>query len=186
MAQRGYQVSLHEKRGDMRLEEIDAGRSINLALSSRGLMALDRVGLKEIILKECIPMHGRLIHPLGGTPFLSPYSGRKEDYINSVSRGGLNITLLNLAEAQSNIQLHFNSKCTNVDLATAKVTFKDHTTGKTWEEEGEVVIGTDGAGSVVRMEYDGENYITVVLLFSKFSAARLQGIEHPACRWWWI
>ena len=72
LAQRGYQISLHEKRGDMRKANVDAGRSINLALSKRGLLALERVGLKEDILKECIPMRGRMIHPLGGDSFLSP------------------------------------------------------------------------------------------------------------------
>ncbi len=150
LAQRGYKVSLHEKRGDMRLEEMDAGRSINLALSSRGLLALERVGIKEAILKECIPMHGRLIHPLGGKPFLSPYSGRKEDYINSVSRGGLNMALLDKAEALDSITLHFNSQCKSVDLENAKAVFENRVSGKILEEEGAVVIGTDGAGSVVR------------------------------------
>lgn len=150
MAQRGFKVSLHEKRWDMRKEEIDAGRSINLALSSRGLLALDRVGLKEDILKECIPMRGRLIHPLGGETFLSPYSGRKEDYINSVSRSGLNIALLNKAEGMENVALYFNSNCKGIDLATATARFKNEETGEEREEQGEIVIGTDGAGSIVR------------------------------------
>ena len=39
LGQRGYDVELHEKRGDMRKETMSAGRSINLALSPRGLMA---------------------------------------------------------------------------------------------------------------------------------------------------
>ena len=86
MAQRGFQVVVYERRPDMRKGVEDAGRSINLALSSRGLMALERAGIKETVLKECIPMRGRMIHPLGGNPFLSKYSGRAEDYINSVSR----------------------------------------------------------------------------------------------------
>lgn len=150
MAQRGFKVSLHEKRWDMRREEIDAGRSINLALSSRGILALDRIGLKEAVLEECIPMRGRLIHPLEGKPFLSPYSGREEDYINSVSRGGLNIALLDKAEGMENIALYFNSNCKQVDLATATATFENKVTGELKEEQGEIVIGTDGAGSIVR------------------------------------
>ena len=150
MAQRGYTVSLHEKRSDMRKEDVDAGRSINLALSSRGLMALEKVGLKERVLKTCIPMHGRLIHPIEGDNFLSRYSGREEDYINSVSRGGLNITLLETADEFDNLTIYFNSKCERVDLKGAKATFKNIVTGETIEEQGEVVIGTDGAGSIVR------------------------------------
>jgi len=150
LAQRGYQVSLHEKRSDMRREDVDAGRSINLALSSRGLKALARVGIKPAILEECIPMHGRMIHPLGGEPFLSRYSGREEDYINSVSRSGLNIALLDEAEKLPNIKLHFESNSSKINLEEASATFEDKETGKTWEEKGAVVIGTDGAGSIVR------------------------------------
>ncbi|MFK8005195.1 MAG: FAD-dependent oxidoreductase [Saprospiraceae bacterium] len=150
LAQRGYQVSLHEKRSDMRREDVDAGRSINLALSSRGLKALERVGIKSTILEECIPMHGRMIHPLGGEEFLSRYSGREEDYINSVSRGGLNIALLDEAEKLPNIKLHFESKCSKVNLEEATAIFENRTTGEKWEEKGTVVIGTDGAGSIVR------------------------------------
>ncbi len=163
LAQRGYKISLHEKRPDMRKADIAAGRSINLALSNRGLMALDRVGLKEAILKECIPMNGRLIHPLGEDAFLSPYSGRSEDYINSVSRGGLNITMLNLAEGMDNIEIHFNSNCQKVDLKAATATFKNAATGAISEEQSDIVIGTDGAGSAVRRSMMAD---TTELLFN--------------------
>ncbi|MEO0473463.1 MAG: NAD(P)/FAD-dependent oxidoreductase [Bacteroidota bacterium] len=148
MAQRGFQVALYEKRSDMRKGVEDAGRSINLALSARGLMALDRAGLKESILQTCIPMRGRMIHPLGGEAFLSPYSGRPEDYINSVSRSGLNITLLDEAEKHPNISLHFDAGVQKVDLEAAKIHFQQN--GEWQEDQGAVVIGTDGAGSVVR------------------------------------
>lgn len=163
MAQRGYQVSLHEKRPDMRREDVDAGRSINLALSSRGLKALKRVGIKEAILEECIPMKGRMIHPLGGESFLSPYSGREEDYINSVSRGGLNIALLDEAEKLPNIEIHFESKCVDIQLEKAEATFENRKTNKTWTDKGEVIIGTDGAGSIVRRSMMGR---TTQLLFN--------------------
>ena len=150
LAQRGYQIHLHEKRSDMRKEDWEGGRSINLALSSRGLLALERVGLKDVVTEECIPMRGRMIHPLGGKPFFSPYSGRSEDYINSVSRSGLNIKLLDEAEKMPNISMHFNSQCTHVDLEGAKVSLKDTETGEESTAAGSIVIGTDGAGSVVR------------------------------------
>ncbi len=163
LAQRGYQVSLHEKRSDMRKEDVDAGRSINLALSNRGLKALERVGIKEAIMEECIPMKGRMIHPLGGEKFLSRYSGREEDYINSVSRGGLNIALLDEAEKLPNIQIHFESKCTNVNLEEAIATFTNGKTGESWNDEGAIIIGTDGAGSVVRRSMMGN---TTKLLFN--------------------
>lgn len=149
LAQRGFKIALYEKRWDMRKKQIDAGRSINLALSDRGLMALDSANLKEAVMDNCIPMRGRMIHPLGETPFLSPYSGRPEDYINSVSRPGLNMTLLDAAEGYDNIEIFFDADVTNVDLKAAKIQFKD-AEGTIQSDEGNLVIGTDGAGSVVR------------------------------------
>jgi kynurenine 3-monooxygenase len=150
MAQRGYEVDIYERRGDMRLDIVEPGRSINLALSSRGLAALDKIGLKGDVLKECIPMLGRLVHPLAGAPFLSRYSGREEDHINSVSRWGLNVALLNLAAKEPNIRLFFNQQCLGVDLEQATATFKDTVTNSKITVSGAVVIGTDGAGSAVR------------------------------------
>jgi kynurenine 3-monooxygenase len=163
LGQRGFKVELHEKREDMRKADISAGRSINLALSPRGLMALERAGLKEEVLKYCIPMYGRMIHPMDGEPFLSPYSGRESDYINSVPRGGLNCILLDEAEKMDNIRIHFNSTCTKVDLKTAKATFKNKETSESIEVQGDIVIGTDGAGSVVRRSMMGQ---TTRLLFN--------------------
>ncbi len=150
LGQRGYQVELHEKRSDMRKEEISAGRSINLALSPRGLLALDRAGLKEEVLKYCIPMYGRMIHPMNGKPFLSPYSGRESDYINSVPRGGLNCILLDEADKMDNVHLYFNSNCTQVNLEKPLAIFENNITQKTTEIQSDIIIGTDGAGSVVR------------------------------------
>ncbi len=163
LGQRGYNVELHEKRNDMRQEEMSAGRSINLALSPRGLMALDKVGLKEEVLKNCIPMYGRMIHPVKGEPFLSPYSGREGDYINSVSRGGLNCILLDEAEKLDNVTIRFNSNCTKVNLETAEATFKNSADSKIIEVQSDIIIGTDGAGSVVRKSMMGQ---TTRLLFN--------------------
>lgn len=150
MAQRGFEVSLHEKRSDMREEAWEGGRSINLALSARGLMALERVGVKEDILKECIPMRGRMIHPEEGGLRFSPYSGRQEDFINSVSRSGLNIRLLDKAEEMANLKIHFHSGCKKVDLEEGVAHFYNTQSGDTYSEKGDLVIGTDGAGSAVR------------------------------------
>ncbi len=162
LAQRDFKVSLYEKRSDMRKAEAAAGRSINLALSSRGLLALEQAKLKETVLKNCIPMRGRLIHPLGGKPFLSPYSGRPDDYINAVSRPGLNMTLLDEADKYDQIDIKFNAPVLAVDLKAAKIKYKD-ATGNIQYDEGEIVIGTDGAGSVIRKSMMGH---TTELLFN--------------------
>ena len=150
MAQRGYQVTLIEKRPDLRKVTQDAGRSINLALSDRGLRALRLAGVVEEAKKLCIPMLGRMIHDREGNTFLSPYSGRPSEYINSISRPGLNILLLNEAEKMPNVTLHFNSACTEVDLENATATFEDYNTKEIYTFEGDILLGTDGAGSAVR------------------------------------
>jgi len=161
MAQRGFEVKLYEKRDDMRKGVEDAGRSINLALSARGLMALEMAGLKKAILEECIPMRGRLIHPKGGEAFLSKYSGREEDYINSVSRPGLNLRLLKEADKFDEVKIEFNTKVIEVDLKEARIKYIQN--GEEFEDQGTIVIGTDGAGSVVRRSMMGK---TTSLLFN--------------------
>lgn len=162
MAQRGYEVVVFEKRPDQRNSEFLGGRSINLALSNRGLQALEMVGFKEEILKDCIPMHGRMIHPLNGESWNSPYSGRAQDYINSVSREELNMSLLEAADQFDNLTVHFEVKVTHVDIEHARVNYQDKN-GQAQIEEAAVVIGTDGAGSAVRKSLMGQ---TTRLLFN--------------------
>ncbi len=150
MAQRGYQVTLVEKRPDLRKVTQDAGRSINLALSDRGLRGLRLAGVEKAAKKQCIPMNGRMIHDKAGNTFLSPYSGRKGEYINSISRPGLNMLLLDEAEKMPNVKIIFNQACETVDLENASATFKDFNTKKETLITADVIFGTDGAGSVVR------------------------------------
>ena len=149
MAQKGYPVQLFEKRPDMRQVDISAGKSINLAISNRGLKALGLVDLQDEIRQLTIPMYGRQIHELGGNLSLQPYSGRSQNYINSISREGLNIALLNKAETFDNLEIHFNAPCVHVDLKNATVTVKNEK-GKERMIEGSIVFGADGAGSVLR------------------------------------
>lgn len=145
LAKRGMKVDVYEARGDMRKEAMTAGRSINLALSDRGIAALSEVGMDEYMLAEAVPMYGRMIHsPTGGTKLL-PYSGRQGEFINSVSRGGLNIALMNEADQSNNVALHFNERCVDIDFETGQVTFSNGQTVRT-----ETIIATDGAGSAVR------------------------------------
>ena len=113
LARRGHRVSIYERRGDMRREKIVAGRSINLALSDRGIKALNEVGIAEEVLQIAIPMKGRLIHGLQGTAVLQPY-GKEGQAINSVSRGELNKKLMDLAEAKG-IRLYFNHRCVAIN-----------------------------------------------------------------------
>lgn len=145
LAKRGIAVDVYEARGDMRDEEVAAGRSINLALSDRGITALREVGMDEYMLAEAVPMYGRMIHSVTGETKLLKYSGREGEYINSVSRAGLNIALMDAAEKTGNVKFHFNERCVGFDCSTGEAKLQS---GKT--VKGDTVIATDGAGSAVR------------------------------------
>src|ERR1043165_5784066 len=116
LARRGFRVDLYERRPDMRKESISAGRSINLAVSTRGLYALRQVALEDEILKQAIPMRGRMIHSLTGDLNFQPYGKDDTEYINSISRAGLNKTLLTMAEETGSVRIFFNQKALSVDL----------------------------------------------------------------------
>ena len=150
LAQHGFNITLIEKRPDLRKVSLDAGRSINLALSDRGLRGLRLAGVEEAAQELLIPMTGRMIHEKSGNTFLSPYSGREGEHINSVSRPGLNKLLLNEAEKMPNVEIIFNQSCTNVNYESPSATFEDYETGKETTFTADVIFGTDGAGSVVR------------------------------------
>ncbi|MFC7357663.1 FAD-dependent oxidoreductase [Jejudonia soesokkakensis] len=150
LAQRGYKITLVEKRPDLRTQHQDAGRSINLALSDRGLKGLRLAGVEEAALQLCIPMYGRMIHDMEGNTFLSKYSGRANEYINSISRPGLNMLLLDEAEKMPNVTIIFNKGCKSVDLENGSATFKDYPTNEEVTYTGDIILGTDGAGSSVR------------------------------------
>ena len=149
LAQKGYRVSLYEKRPDMRKVTVSAGRSINLALSDRGFRALRMVGLEEKIREQVVPMYGRMIHDLDGKTTLVKYSGREGEYINSVSREGLNVALLNEAEKMG-VPINFNADCKEVNLDNDQLKFRDIKTNKIHICDAGIVIGCDGAGSVIR------------------------------------
>src|SRR5215471_13476904 len=117
LARAGWRVRVYERRPDPRAKGYAGGRSINLALSARGLSGLAGVGLdKHILEHDVIPMRGRMIHPVSGPLAFQPYSADPKDAINSVSRGGLNITLLDLAARERGVEFVFDRPCLDVDL----------------------------------------------------------------------
>ncbi|VAV86150.1 Kynurenine 3-monooxygenase, partial [hydrothermal vent metagenome] len=162
LGQRGYNVSVYEKRPDLRKVDISAGKSINLAFSNRGIKAMKMVGIQNKVKPLCIPMNGRMLHDKKGNTKLSNYSGRNHEYINSISRGGLNALLLDEAEALDNVSLFFNKKCKHVDFEKTTASFYDYVTKSEFTEDADVIIGTDGAGSILRQSY----YLEKKFLFS--------------------
>src|SRR6185295_11972266 len=113
-AKRGYNVELYERRPYMRVHDVGGGRSINLALSTRGIHALEAIGVADEVLGDAIAMYGRMIHNLEGRLDLQPY-GVGNQAINSISRSGLNIELMNAAE-RVGVTIHFSSRSNHVDL----------------------------------------------------------------------
>ncbi len=145
LARKGFQIELHERRPDMRKTGAAGGRSINLAVSSRGLMALEEVGLRDKITPITIPMRGRMVHdPAGKTDFI-PYGQNEGEHINAMSRGLLNIALLDAADTYKNITTRFGRHCTGYDATSAILSFADGAT-----VEAGIVIAADGAWSAIR------------------------------------
>ena len=161
LGQRGYRVRVLERRGDMRQKDVDSGRSINLALSERGIYALRTAGLMEEVEKLLIPMRGRQLHLANGSEEFSPYGQREEEVIYSVSRELLNCLMMTAAEKHPDVQVVFDRKATRIDFEGNRITLQDTLTEELTEHEFEILIGADGAGSKVRqamMEVtDGES-----------------------------
>lgn len=146
LSRRGHRISVFERRGDVR-HTSDEGRSINLALSTRGLRALDQVDLAEPVKALAIPMHGRMMHDLTGKLSFLPY-GKEGQYINSISRSGLNRMLVDRAETEG-VEFFFGHRCTRVDLERTRATFSAGPK-KLPPRQFDLIVGADGAFSAVR------------------------------------
>ena len=148
MGRRGYDVDLYERRADPREGNIVGGRSINLALSTRGIHALEQLGIADEVLRHAIPMRGRMIHDKSGDLHFAPYDVDPTKCINSIGRAALNTTVIEAAQRYSNVRVHFNHRCTDADLDTPTVELETENGQLT--AQGDAVIGLDGAFSAVR------------------------------------
>jgi len=166
LGRRGYDVDLYERRADPREGNIVGGRSINLAVSTRGIHALEQLGIADEVLQHAIPMRGRMIHDKSGNLHFAPYDVDPNKHINSIGRAALNTTVIEAAQRYPNVRVHFNHRCTDVDLTEA-VCYLETENGQVIKARGDAVIGVDGAFSAVRQsmqkklekfEYD-ENYL---------------------------
>ena len=168
LGRRGYEVDLYERRADPREGNIVGGRSINLAISTRGIYALEQIGLADEALRHAIPMRGRMIHDRSGELHFSPYDVDPKKCINSIGRAALNTTVIEAAQRYPNVHVHFNYKCTHVDLETATAHLVDSSVEAgvspaiAIPAQGDAVIGVDGAFSAVRqsmqMQISGFEY----------------------------
>jgi kynurenine 3-monooxygenase len=148
LGRRGYRVDLYERRADPREGNIVGGRSINLAISTRGIHALEQIGIAGEALRHAIPMRGRMIHDKSGALHFAPYDVDPKKCINSIGRASLNTAVIEAAQRYQNVRVHFNHKCTGVDLAEPICHLENETGNLT--VRGDAVIGVDGAFSAVR------------------------------------
>lgn len=149
LSKAGYGVTIYERRPDIRKADISAGKSINLALSERGWKALDAVGVGDEIRKIAIPMYGRIMHDLDGKLTFQPY-GKEGQAIFSVSRGGVNAKMMDIAEEYGNAVIHYNMECIDADTKAGSVRLLNKETGREVEDSADVVFAADGAFSAVR------------------------------------
>jgi kynurenine 3-monooxygenase len=158
LGKRGYEVDLYERRADPRAGNFVGGRSINLALSTRGIHALQQLGIADEVLQHAIPMRGRMIHDKSGNLHFAPYDRDPNKYINSIGRAALNTTVIEAAQRYPNVRVHFNHRCADVDLDSATARIIDSSVEaavsaanpKVIEARADAVIGVDGAFSAVR------------------------------------
>src|SRR5207244_7243309 len=167
LGRRGYDVDRSERRGDPREGSMLEGRSINLALSTRGIHALEQIGIADEVLKHAIPMPGRMIHEKSGALHFAPYDVDPNKHINSIGRAALNTTVIEAAQRFPNVRVHFNHQCIDVDLDAPTAHLINTKTKEKGAAFGDTIIGVDGAFSAVRQsmqkklekfEYD-ESYL---------------------------
>jgi len=148
LAGRGFKVDVFEKRPDPRIAGFVGGRSINLALAERGLHALRQAGLADDVLQRAVMMRGRMVHTRDGRSGLQRYGVDDSEVIWSVSRGALNMLLLDAAEA-AGVRFHFGQSLVDADFDAGRIRLANET-GAARDIDAPVVIGADGAGSALR------------------------------------
>lgn len=151
LVKRGFKVEIYERRADMRRVRMSAGRSINLAISTRGIHALRQAGLWDEMRKIIIPMRGRMMHSVESKLSFQPYGRNESEVINSISRAELNMALMNAAEDQG-VRIFFHQRCSGMDLKGGRLYFEDKQNAEDKEIESGVVIGCDGSASAIRNE----------------------------------
>ena len=155
LARHGYEVEVYERFRDPRIEDAEAGRSINLALAARGLNALEKVGIDKLIQPLLVPMRGRMVHgPDGSTEFLR-YGQHSDEEIYSITRLGLNQVLLGAADEIGNLHLNFEQNAIGYDAPDRTVHVRDERDGSLYQIEADPLFAADGAGSNIRRSFDG-------------------------------
>ncbi|KAF8969990.1 hypothetical protein BDZ97DRAFT_1653142 [Flammula alnicola] len=156
LAKRGWSVDLYEGRPDIRLASSKAAmeqRSINLAISHRGIAALESIepAAAQRFLQSAIPMRGRMIHKLSGELDSQLYD-RDGQCINSIDRSLLNEGLLKDADASPNVRVFFNHRVIAADFDKKTIAIRDTISNTEFSVEFDLCVGADGSYSIIRRQ----------------------------------
>ncbi|HKQ74115.1 MAG TPA: NAD(P)/FAD-dependent oxidoreductase [Blastocatellia bacterium] len=149
LAKRGHQVSLYERRPDMRFEKVERGRSINMTLAARGVKALEAAGVADLIMPTTIPLKGRMIHGVNGALSFQPYGKDPHEVIYAVQRERLNSALINFAESQHRVKCHFSRRCLGINKESGLIQLEDERSREQFSVEADLIVGADGTYSTV-------------------------------------
>jgi kynurenine 3-monooxygenase len=161
LAKRGFGVTVYEKRPDPRFVQADAGRSINLALATRGVHALERAGCLELVRPLALPMRGRCIHERSGETDLDPYGQRPHEVNYSIGRAALNRALIDAAARHRNVTMRFGVTCIAADPVAGTLQLRDEHTGRDESVPLAPTIAADGAGSAIRRSLQRAGHVKV-------------------------
>ncbi len=178
LARRGFAVTLIERRTDPRRDVVQAGRSINLALSARGIRPLERAGVFAAVEPLLMPMRARAVHPRSGPGSLQPYGQRPQEINYSVGRAALNRVLVAAAE-RAGVVLRFEHRCLGLVPESGAIQCVDERSGRAFEFDCQTVIAADGAGSAVRASLAAAGACTVraVPLDHDYKEMTLPGLD---------
>ncbi len=155
LARNGFAVNLYERQVDPRVDDTQAGRSINLALAARGINALQHAGIYSAVEPLLVPMSGRMVHHLDGSSDFLRYGQHSDEQIYSVARIGLNKVLLDAAGGQDDVTMRFRQNAIGYDAPGRSVLMHDLDNDSQYEIDARPLISAEGAGSVVRRSVDG-------------------------------
>jgi kynurenine 3-monooxygenase len=150
LARGGCRVRVLERRSDPRAQETERGRSINLALAARGLLALERAQVLALIRPDMVEMRGRRLHDLTGNGPLLHYGQHSGEVIHAISRSRLNLALIEAAAELPSIELCFGQRGLDIDPHSGQLRWRDETDRSLHEAAAGLVVGADGAGSSLR------------------------------------
>lgn len=182
LAKRGYTVSVYESRPDWRGGLHDKGRSINLALSCRGLTALAGIGLLDKVTKIMVPMRGRAIHEQSGEIVFQAFGRTQDEYINAIQRSDLTELLLDEIDKNPRITVVFDRTLSDLDVDTQQIRFSSHK-AEVITENYQRLIGADGATSAVRAALVKENLLESTRVFEPHGYKELRISPPRSCLW---